>query len=149
MVHIDVVIDYNKHFENLRWWLLPKSDSLIIQQLLKLPNSSRKSIKNFKCYLNKSRLKCNLETRIFKHVYQFMITLKEPHKIAKSTHHANHANHSKPPAKPCKTTRNYAKPYHPKLTKTLQNHAKTCETTQNNAKPHQTLQNYQEEPFKL
>ena len=35
MFHIDVVIDFNMNFEDLRQQLPPKSDSLFIQQLLK------------------------------------------------------------------------------------------------------------------
>ena len=62
-------------------------------------------IKNFKCYLNKCRLKCNLETRIFKHVYHIKITLQGHTRL-----HVNHTNHSKPRAKPRETTRNYTKP---------------------------------------
>ena len=90
----------------------------------------------------KCRLKCNLETRIFKHVYHIKITLQGHTRL-----HVNHTNHSKPLAKPRETTRNYAKlreatPNYSKLRKTMQNHAKLRKTTRNHAKPRETTRNH-------
>ena len=113
--------------------------------------------KNFKCYLNKCRLKCNLETRIFKHLYHIKITHKTTQDWKKHTSCESQKSFKTTckttckttwsHVKLCETTWNQAKPRetkqnHVKRCKTTQNHAKLRKTKQNQAKPLATMRNY-------
>ena len=112
--------------------------------------------KNFKCYLNKCRLKCNLETRIFKHMYHIKITLQDHTRLEKAhimwitqiiQNHTKLYETTRNYAKLWETTQNYAKPCktmqnHAKLRETTRNHLIPRETTRNHAKPHETKLNH-------
>ena len=118
-------------------------------------------------------LKCNLGTRIFKHVYHIKITLQDHTRLQKEhimgitqitqiiQNHANnvkpheqcettwnHANNVKP-CQQCETMWKHTKPHktmqnHMKSLKTKQNHAKPCKTMCNHAKPRKNTQNHVE-----
>ena len=100
-----------------------------------------KTLKISNVIWTKCRLKCNLETRIFQHVYHIKITLQDHTRLQKER--IMGTNHSKPhktmrnQAKSHQTTQNYAKPC-----ETTQKHAKPRKTTQKHTKPRKTMQNH-------
>ena len=111
-------------------------------------NQSIKKISNV--IWTKCRLKCNLETRIFKHVYHIKITLQDHTRLQKEHIMGitqitqiiqNHANNVKP-HETTWTMWNHMKPRQQCETMpTMWNHVKAHKTTQNHAKPHEITQN--------
>ena len=121
-----------------------KSEKTAICLSLELGNLKRLAValnKISNVIWTKFRLKCNLETRIFKHVYHIKITLQDHTRLQKE--HIMRItqiiqNHAKPHehCETCATTTNHTQPR-----KTMLNHRNPHKTTRNHMEPCQTMQN--------